>query len=255
METGIVSKHQCEKGCVMKSDRQVSVVLAGYNEEAIIEKSMQRVVDCLERYFRRWELILIDDASKDATGLLMCRFAENHPDVRVMENGVNLNFGTAVLRGLTQAKYEYVVYNACDLPLTPQDMADAVMHMKDNTDVLVLERKSYGATAWRKITSLGNRLLLRLLFPGLSRGTPDLNFTQIYRKHVICQIIPLARSPIFVWPELVFRARLKNMTVKNKKVAFKVEHIRGGAFGHPHDIIWGIYDMLRFRIRLWKNDI
>lgn len=240
---------------MVKSDRRVSVILAGYNEKKIIEKSMQEIVRSLDNYFTCWELLLIDDGSRDSTGRLMQDFAQNYPNVRVMENGVNLNFGISVLRGLAAARYDYIVYNACDLPLTPQDMAEAVIHMKESTDVLVLQRKTYRAAMWRKMTSLGNRILIKLLFPCLSRGTPDLNYTQIYRRRVIRQIMPLARSPIFVWPELVFRAKLKNMTVENKKVKFVVKNVRGGAFGRPHDIIWGIYDMLRFRIRLWKKNI
>ncbi len=239
----------------MKSGRSVSVILAGYNEEKVIEKSIQRLTESLQNAFLQWELILVDDGSLDSTGLRMRRFARENPNIRLIENGINLNFGTSVLRGFAAARYDYIVYNACDLPLTPQDMTDAVIHMKKNIDVLVFQRKSYRAAIWRKITSFGNRLLLRLLFPGLCRGTPDLNFTQIYKREALRQIMPLARSPIFVWPELVFRAKLKHMTVKNKKVKFEVENVRGGAFGHPHDIIWGIYDMLRFRIRLWKKCI
>lgn len=30
---------------------------------------------------------------------------------------------------------------------------------------------------------------------------------------------------------------------------------RKGTLGKPHDIIWGIYDIIRFRIRLWKRNI
>jgi undecaprenyl-phosphate 4-deoxy-4-formamido-L-arabinose transferase len=94
------------------------------------------------------------------------------------------------------------------------------------------------------------------LFPRLSRKTPVLNFTQIYRKRIIDQIVPLSRSPIFVWPELIYRAKLlSDSKWKNAKVKCRVENLRKGAFGHPHDIIWGMYDMARFRIRLWKKDI
>jgi undecaprenyl-phosphate 4-deoxy-4-formamido-L-arabinose transferase len=71
---------------------------------------------------------------------------------------------------------------------------------------------------------------------------------------MIRSIIPFARSPIFVWPELIFRAKLKGYKVDNIRVKCNVENVRKGAFGHPHDIMWGIYEMLRFRIRLWNKN-
>lgn len=238
----------------MKSQKSVSMILAGYNEENNIEQSMKLSYEMLDKNFETFEIILVDDASKDNTLEKMICFARQHKNVYVLPDYVNLNFGTAVLRGLMASKYEYVVYNACDLPLAPLDMANLILEMEENTDVLVLERTDYKTTKWRGITSDINRLLLKLLFPKLMKGTPVLNFVQIYRKSIIKNILPLARSPIFVWPELIFRAKLAGLHVENVPVKCNVENVRKGAFGHPHDIIWGIYDMFRFRIRLWcKN--
>lgn len=236
----------------MKSQKSVSVVLAGYNEENNIDKSMGMIYSSLEANFEKFELILIDDASTDHTLAKMTNFAEKHTNVRVLPNYANLNFGSSVLRGLMASKNEFVIYNACDLPLSAADMVIQIINMSDSTDVLVLERIEYKTTNWRGITSNVNKLLLKILFPRLTRGTPVLNFVQIYKKDVLKDIIPFARSPIFVWPELVFRAKLGGFDVKNVPVKYNAgTPVRSGAFGHPHDIIWGMYDMLRFRIRLW----
>lgn len=238
----------------MKSQKSVSMILAGYNEEENIEQSMNVSYEILNEKFEKFEMILVDDASKDKTLENMKRFSEIHDNVRVLPNYINLNFGTAVLRGLIAAKYDYIVYNACDLPLAPEDMANLLLEMEETTDVLVLERTGYKTTKWRGITSDVNKLLLKILFPKLTKGTPVLNFVQIYKKDIIKRILPLARSPIFVWPELIFRAKLAGLHVENVPVKCNVENVRKGAFGHPHDIIWGIYDMLRFRIRLWRKN-
>lgn len=242
------------QGLQMKSQRSVSVVLAGYNEENNIDRSMELLYNSLETHFEKFELILIDDASADNTLAKMTYFAKKHIHVRVMPNYTNLNFGSSVLRGLMASKNDFVIYNACDLPLSPDDMIKQIINMSDSIDVLVLERSEYKTTRWRGITSNVNKLLLKILFPKLTKGTPVLNFVQIYKKNVLKKIAPLARSPIFVWPELVFRAKLGGFIVKNVQVKYNAgTSVRKGAFGHPHDIIWGIYDMLRFRIRLWRK--
>lgn len=235
----------------IRSKRFVSVVMAGYNEEQLATSSMSAVYAALEGSFEKFELILVDDASKDNTLALMEEFERTHEHVIVLKNNVNLNFGTAVLRGLVEASGEYVIYQAFDLVLGLKDMVRLPQETDDDVDVLVLERKGYKPTRWRRITSKVNEFLLKALFPRLTRGTPILNYVQMFRREIIPQIIPLARSPIFVWPELIFRAKLAELNVQNVPVLFNMENKRNGSFGHPHDIIWGIYDMLRFRIRLW----
>lgn len=240
----------------MKSQKSVSVVIAGYNEEQNIENAARKTYDVLNDAFDTFELILVDDASKDRTYELMQEFARDKDNVVVAENYVNLNFGTSVLRGMMMAQYDYITFNASDLPVSPEDIVSMIIEMDDSCDMLVLERTDYVTTAWRGVTSDINKTLLHLLFPKLSRQTPVLNFTQIYRKRIIDDIVPLSRSPIFVWPELIYRTKLlKNSKWNNAKVKCRVENLRKGAFGHPHDIIWGMYDMARFRIRLWKKDI
>ncbi len=241
---------------LLKSNKSVSVILAGYNEEDNIERSVGLIYETLESAFQEFEVILVNDASKDNTGAVMHEFAALKDNVVVLDNFVNLNFGTSVLRGMVAARYDYITFNACDLPLSPQDLIRLIEEMPEDCDMLVMERMDYETTRWRGITSGINKALLHLLFPRLTAGTPVLNYVQIYRKRIIKSIIPLARSPIFVWPELVFRAKLlSGAKWRNEKVKCNVKNVRKGAFGHPHDIIWGMYDMLRFRIRLWGKTI
>lgn len=234
----------------------VSFVVAGYNEEENVLKSVTEIWDVLHANFIEFEIILINDGSKDATLEKMKECQKKYSNIKVLDNLVNMNFGVAVLRGLKAAQKEYVVYDAFDLPLAPTTFIEKFEWMLEwNSDVLVMERESYPCTAWRKITSNINVILLKVLFPKLTRGTPVLNFTQIYRRDVIDNIIPLARSPIFVWPEIVFRAKINGLKVDNILTKPYVKDVRRGAFGHPHDILWGIYEMVRFRIRLWCKNI
>lgn len=237
------------------NNKSVSLVIGGYNESAILPESLERVYKVMEQNFDQWELILVDDASKDRTYDIMTAFAEKHARVKVLKNYVNLNFGAATLRGMYAAQYDYVAYNACDLPLAPEDLAQTIQNLDDAIDVVVFERCGYQTTRWRGITSHVNGLLLKILFPCLTRGTPVLNFVQIYRRDIMPKVLPLARSPIFVWPEMVFRAKLAKLNVVNIPAQCQVKNLRKGAFGHPHDIIWGIYEMLRFRIRVWGRKL
>lgn len=236
-------------------DKSISFVVAGYNESDNVIPAVQEIWDTLYRNFKNFEIILVNDGSKDDTLKKMLECKNRFSNITVLDNLINLNFGASILRGVKEAKNDYVVYDAFDLPLKPETFVEKFCLMNENCDVMVLERERYPCTLWRKITSNINLILLRMLFPKLTKGTPILNFTQIFKRKVIDEIIPLARSPIFVWPELIFRAKILKLNVCNEVTKPYVKDIRSGAFGHPHDIIWGIYEMIRFRIRLWTKNI
>ena len=182
----------------MKSQRKVAIVLAGYNETAIVDKAMEETYGSLKDNFDTFELILVDDASKDDTYEKMDHFARCHEGVIFLPNLVNLNFGTSVLRGMMASKMDYVTFNACDLGVRPDVLVKLLKDMPDDTDVLVMERKKYRATGWRTVTSGVNKMLQNILFPKLMKGTPVLNYSQVYKRDKLDKILPLARSPIFV---------------------------------------------------------
>ena len=233
---------------------EVSYVLAGYNEESQIGEVIEKIVDSLERDFDDYELILVNDGSKDNTGVIMEQYAKDNDKIKVLQNIVNLNFGTSVLRGLKYASKEWVIYNAVDLPLLPEQTIEMIKKAQ-RYDVLVLERTEYKCVAWRKLTSKVNLLMLNILYPKLMKGTPVVNYIQIFNKNAVDKCIPFARSPIFVWPEMIFRAKLAGLKVGNVQHTPYVPKVNKGSFGKPHDIMWGVYEMLRFRIRLWKKTI
>lgn len=232
----------------------VSCILAGYNESKVIESSVLETLHQLENNFETFEIILIDDGSKDDSLEIMKKLEKTSSHIKVLDNIINLNFGASVLRGLYAAQYDFIIYNAMDLPLPPSEIrnviSDAIPY-----DVLVLERIEYKATFWRKITSFLNRLLLNILFPKCMSGNPVVNYIQVFKKDALPEIKPLARSPIFVWPEMIFRAKYKKMAVGNRKTIVQVDDVRKGSFGKPNDILWGIHDMLRFRYLKWRNKI
>lgn len=239
-----------------KCNKSLSFVMAAYNESGNIQKAVEIVAQVLENEVEDYEIILVDDGSKDNTLELMNLCAENDPHIRVLENVVNLNYGSAVLRGLLSATKEWVVYDACDLEMHPKDFVDSFRNLPEELDVVVYERITYEAVAWRRFASLLNRMALNVLFPKLMRGTPVLNHTQLFRSDCVKKIVPWSRSPIFFSPEMIFRAKLLGLKWYNEKIRFhSIDGIRPGAFGRLYDILWALLDMLRFRFRLWGKGI
>ena len=185
----------------MDRTQSVSFIMAGYNEAAVARRSIEAVWQVLRQSFEDFELILVDDGSADETLSVMRRCAEQYPGIRVLENGINLNYGASVLRGMCAARKDWIVYDAFDLEMKPEDFVRAFQATDAETDFVVFQRETYEAVPRRKFASLCNRALLRVLFPRLTRGTPVLNHTQMFRRDCLPRVLPLARSPIFFAPE------------------------------------------------------
>ncbi len=222
----------------------LTVILPVYNEVTLVASATKRCCEALAKDFDDYEVLLINDGSTDKTGEAMDAERARNPRVQVLHNQVNLNVGASIQRGFTEATKEYVVHNAIDLPLAPEGLGDLIDRV-GNADVLILERSGYpGYSIWRLLCSTLNRRLLRMLFPSPFH---DLNFTQVYRREVIAEILPRAKSPAFTTPEMIFRALRRGLKVRAIRWNYERRPSGKGAFGKPSDIVWSLSDMMKYR--------
>ncbi|GAB1452050.1 hypothetical protein MASR2M47_21060 [Draconibacterium sp.] len=95
----------------------ISVVLPCYNEEAILQSNLEIVIDYLksegDKY--NWEIVLINDGSKDKTGEIANSFEDLYKQIRVIHHPTNLNLGNALQTGFCNAKGEIIVVMDVDL--------------------------------------------------------------------------------------------------------------------------------------------
>lgn len=198
--------------------KEFSLILPGYNEEEAVANSVQECHAALTKNYTRFELILINDCSKDRTADKMEEAAISYPEVRVYHNETNLGQGESLKKGFQLAAGEIVMHNAFDLPFDPMDLDKIKEIMSDNTDVVVVERvdrKAYSLN--RKIISLANVLLLKLLF---RCPFGDYNFVQAYRRHVLEVISAQTKAVGSVLPEFIIRSYRTNFTVKSIKLPY-----------------------------------
>lgn len=234
-----------------RSPISVSVIIPVYNEEKLVKSAIEDCLRKLDADFEDYELIIIDDGSKDETAQIIKACFSGEPRLVFLPNYINLNQGASAQRGMAVASKDYTVHNGIDLPLDIKDLRALLDDIKD-ADVLILQRRQYsGATNWRLFTSNINIFIRKLLFPLLTKGVKDMNYTQIYRRSILSAIMPLAKSPAFTTPEMILRAKTLGLKVETRDVVFHPRSHGSGSLGKLHDILWTIYDMFRFRYLLW----
>jgi len=198
-------------------DLSLSVVLPGYNEEAIIEDTVLRSLASLRKIAGTFELIVVNDASRDRTAELAERLARENPEIVLVHNDTNLRQGGSLLKAFQLARYEWVTHNGMDYPFDFDDLPLLLEH-RHEADVLVASRQSYpGTTLLRRWASECHRGLIREAF-----GVPirDWGFIQIYRRSVLESQQVFSRATAFAMPERIIRAHRAGFRIKEVSIEF-----------------------------------
>ncbi len=114
----------------------ISVVIPVYNGEKSLPILAQRMEPVLSELTTRFELILVNDGSKDDSWNTIKRLAIQHPFII----GVNLlrNFGqhNALLCGIREARYEFIITMDDDLQHPPEEIPKLVAELQRGFDVV-----------------------------------------------------------------------------------------------------------------------
>jgi glycosyltransferase involved in cell wall biosynthesis len=94
----------------------ISIVIPAYNEEKRLPATLRSVIGYLEsRYSGAWEVLVVNDGSRDGTGRVAAEFAEQTPGVYLLENPGNRGKGYSVRHGMLKAQGEWVLFTDSDL--------------------------------------------------------------------------------------------------------------------------------------------
>jgi len=145
-----------------------------YNEEARIERLLERIDEALGDAGIPYQVILVDDGSRDATGAIVARAAARLP-IRLLRHDVNLGLGATIRDGLVAAAQgagdrDILVTMDADDTHAPGSILRMVRMISEGHDVVIASRyragsRAVGVPLRRRALSRGASWLLRLVFP------------------------------------------------------------------------------------------
>src|SRR5512135_966459 len=94
----------------MKKLKELSVFLPAYNEESHVKETTLRVRTTLMKVADKWEILIINDGSKDRTGNIARELHEKDKRIRVIEHKINRGYGAALKSGFYNAKYAWIAF-------------------------------------------------------------------------------------------------------------------------------------------------
>lgn len=131
----------------------ISVIVPVYNSHTSLPELVIRLDTILKKISEKYELILVDDASRDQSWDVICELAAQHnwiQGVRLMRNYGQHN---ALLCGIRAAKYEIIVTMDDDLQHPPEEIPKLLLKLDEGFDVVygTPEKEQHGL--WRDIAS------------------------------------------------------------------------------------------------------
>ena len=133
----------------------LSVVIPCYNEEAVVVETHRRLGDALAAMdVERYEVLYVDDGSRDATPALLRQLHERDERVRVLRFSRNFGHQIAVTAGIEHAAGDAVVLIDADLQDPPEVIGDMLARWREGYDVAYgLRTDRPGETAFKRATA------------------------------------------------------------------------------------------------------
>ncbi|AOZ50569.1 glycosyltransferase [Chromobacterium vaccinii] len=148
----------------MNTDINLSVVIPVYNEQDVLQALFDRLYPALDALNLRYEIVFINDGSRDKSAAMLADQFAQRPDVTrvVLFNG---NFGQhrAILAGFEHSRGERVVTLDADLQNPPEDIRLLLAEMDKGHDYVGSIRRQRNDSMWRHLASRAmNRLREKL---------------------------------------------------------------------------------------------
>jgi glycosyltransferase involved in cell wall biosynthesis len=232
---------------------RLSYFFPAHNEEANIEALVAEALETLPSIAETFEIIAVDDGSKDRTGEIADRLAAEHPDVvRVVHHMPNRGYGGALRSGFEHARYELLTFTDGDRQFKIADIARLTARLAeaDRPDVVVGYRikraDPFIRVAYARTYKLANRI-----FFGLKVRDVDCA-AKLFRREAL-EGVRVESSGAFFSAELLIKTLEQGRSI----VEVGIPHyprIAGSPTGAKISVIWlAVKDFWLLRLRLWAN--
>ncbi len=188
----------------------VSIVIACYNDAPHLRANLQKVVDVMNQTKYSYEIIFVDDKSKDDSRKVIESIVAEHPSVRftTLYHEQNKGRGRTVTDGITIAKGRFAGFLDIDLEVRPHYIPPVLMELEKGADFVltarVFELTYHGLT--RFILSKGY-----IRFSNKVLGTKGIDSEagfKFFNKATMMDVISKVEDEHWFWDtELVYRAR------------------------------------------------
>jgi dolichyl-phosphate beta-glucosyltransferase len=155
--------------------RYLSLIIPTYNEAARIGKSLDKILRFLDSQPYTFEVIIVDDGSRDRTVELIKEYFGGRPNLRLHLQPANLGKGKAVQQGMLLGNGDYLFFSDADLSVPIEMLPIFLTHLENQADLAIGTRQKAGAVI--EIHQSYHRELMGKIYTALSNWILGVGFT------------------------------------------------------------------------------
>lgn len=170
----------------IRLNQSLSVVLPAHNEEAAIADTVHGIIDMLTNWeVQDFEVVVVDDGSRDRTGIILDVIASTNKRVRVIHHEGNQGYGAALVSGFEAVTKELVFFMDSDGQFDIGDL-QRFFPLILEYDAVIGYRVGRQDTWVRKLNAWGWKILVGMIFRLYIRDVDcafKLYHADFFRKH------------------------------------------------------------------------
>lgn len=214
---------------------KLSVLLPAYNEEKMINKACNRIAELLDKAEIVYEIIVVDDGSRDGTWTEIKKEAQNNQQIKGIRFSRNFGKEAAIFAGLEQISGDCCVVMDCDLQHPPETILEMYALWKQGYEVVEGVKEDRGkesklhricAAGFYKVISIATNI-------DMSKASDF----KLLDKKAVQSLLEIKEEEVF------FRALSSWIGFKTTKIAFRVQERELG------ESKWSFFSLVKYALK------
>jgi len=224
----------------------ISVFFPCYNEEKNLEALTNSALNFLATISDRYEVIIVNDGSKDRTREIAEGLSKRDHHVKVFHHETNLGYGAALKTGFKNSTLDYIFFTDGDNQFDIKEIA-RLLPFSEEFDIVAGYRTNRRDNLIRRLNARSFNLFVRMLF-GLK--IKDLNCAfKLFKKKVI-DAIDITSTGAFINAEILIKAKKKGFRIKEVGVTHYPRQWGSQTGANLRVILRAFYELFKLRKKL-----
>jgi glycosyltransferase involved in cell wall biosynthesis len=229
----------------------LSIVLPAYNEEKNVAAAVAAVSEVAQTLGREYEILVVNDGSKDNTGQIVRDLEPQVPGLRLVEHYPNRGYGGALKAGFEAATKDLIAFIPADNQFVFSEVSDLLEALEqEQADIVCGYRHDRQDPLIRRMNALGWNTVVRLLFGYLSRDI-DCGF-KLFRREVLDRV-QIESNGAMIDTEFLAGAKARGLRIAEVPVTHLPRTAGEPTGANLAVIVKAFRDLLRFRLRLTRE--
>ena len=227
----------------------LSYFFPAHNEAANLRGLVEEALGTLPSLATAFEIIIVDDGSKDATPTIADELAAAHPQVRAVHHPVNQGYGAALRSGFAAARFDHLAFTDGDRQFKVADLGRLIAQMRlGSADAVVGYRIRRADPLVRTVYAKLYRLANRIFF-GLRVRDVDCACKLFTRASL--EGVNVESGGAFFSAELLIKLRARGRRIDEVGVPHYPRTAGSPTGAKPQVVFRAVRDFWALRLRLW----